>query len=328
MDVQAQDEDISNLANGFQIVGDTDPTTKQPIRANFEDTLSFAQYGQIDASPVANANIKDVATAQSYAIGLANEQAFPQESFATKIFVRNDNTAAAIPASNTGLADGDQCYGFENILITGFDATDISTNNVPDPGIALTGVGVSVWNLGSKFTVSSAPVVAGAPFPINAFYMAGTGASITANANGVPILVAPGLKCTFQGWANAVHSGSTGSLGFQILDWISGTQLATSYIALGTSGATPTVTFTIPAGTSRLQVRAVVNGCTIPTGQNIALFGPTLSFGLNALPYANNQAAPSVYGLASSVVCHMDGLGDRYQTINFQPLNSRPSTRG
>jgi hypothetical protein len=316
VNVEIDDEDVSNLYNSIEVIGDTDPTTNQPVADIGQDGTSISLYGQVDGAPQTVTGLKTVTDCQNYAVSLLNESSGPASNNKFRVFT----TVAGPTASNTpaGLSNGDVVRGVNKVIITGFNDTGTVVNMVPDSNLNYTSGPDALWTLaGTTFSVT-----AGSGF--NRFEIDGGGggkSNIIATALSDQIAVAAGRIYSLSGFIDATGFTTTGVSGAQI-SWnvLDASSLAVIAHVSQTPGVSSTLTstsFAIPHGTTRVVLEAILVG-NVTAGQSILLARPMLVVG-STLPssYVANAAVPHVFGLVASVVTTIDLHGVQYQDVQF-----------
>ncbi len=313
MDVESDDQDTSSMANAILIQGDANAQSGTPITAAAGDELSVATYGQIDGSPQTVTGIKDQTMGGQVAEGLLARTAYPQQSTSFKLFVKNASSFVAGDRP-IGLANGDVVSGFEAVQLTGFDQTNEGPNAAIDSGLMLANTTPdTLWTFPTGITLGASPLAA-------TEFVFRIPATSGGAASGPVIPVAPGTVWSFSGWINA-----SGTPVDTAAEWLVYTTeatprlLGTAKAVPGTSGRFSAQPFTIPSGVYTIFVEATVRA-TSGDAATIYFGQPMLNWGLQGKAYVPNLAAPKIYGLPSSVVCHMDAGGDRTQAVTFAPV--------
>ncbi|MBD5605283.1 MAG: hypothetical protein IAI48_09360 [Candidatus Eremiobacteraeota bacterium] len=312
LDVETIDQDTSNMANAVMVVGDTDPQTQNAVTAVANDATSMADYLEIDAAPYAATGVKDQTTAAQFAAALLQQNGYPQAQSSMKIAIENSNTAEALASSATGMPEGDQVYGFESIVVSGFDQQSDIANAAPDSGIQFGSGPDALWTQpGAGVVVSSSF----SPDGQNTWQVPALAGGVV---NGPPVLCAPGSVWTISGYVYAsLATGGSGVYGWIVRDANTFTVIAES---LWTSdGTTPPTTFTVPAGTTAICVAPYVQAHSGASG-SVTFAQPNLNRGSTRKAYVVNLAAEAIYGLPSSVTSSFTAAGDRQQNITFAPV--------
>ena len=315
MNVSAEDQDVSKLFNSIMVIGATDPGTQTPVSAIVQDATSIATYGQIDAQPVTNTALTTVAACAAYGNAMLKQWSLATASNSFRVYIRNDGAVANQPA---GLTNGDVVRGVESVSITRFDAQGTVRNAVPDSGIFITNTS-AIWTLvGSQASFGTGNGWGAA----NSVTVAGTGSSSGAQYGESGVIdVAPGQWWTVSSYINAAHVTGAVTPFVGVYDASLATQIATAPQTHGVNGRV-SATFQIPANATYTQVRVLLhsNNCTIANAQNLIMSRPQLEPGTSLGSYVENDATPTLYGLASSCVTTIDAHGDRWQDVKFAAI--------
>jgi hypothetical protein len=133
--VKNVDQDATQMYNVVEVIGDTDPISKQPVRAIVYDSVdanfapiagsSMAIYGRIEATPVSNSACKTEASCAALGRALLNEHSLPAQSSSFKVYTRSfallaDPALAPPYGTPNGLQRGDCLMGVQNVKLTGF----------------------------------------------------------------------------------------------------------------------------------------------------------------------------------------------------------------
>ena len=312
LSISVQDQDTSNLTNALLITGATNVATNQPYNAIVVDPNSIAVYDglQFDGAPVANSSLTTDAACASYGAGVLAGESLAQQQATFRVYGR---LAAQPSFEPEGLPSGDVIRGIDGVTIVQFDQVGVSSNNCPDSEfvgtIANGGTNQNVWTV-SGFSVVDLAGPAGS----NALEMAASG---SATATSPSLFVAPGRPFAPTVYVDATHV-TGGTITVELL--INGSIVASSQNATNGTGATVAIPpVVLPAGANTAQIQIVASGVTL-SGGPLTVSQPMLADGGFARSYVPNYAAPSIYGLVSSVVTTISSDGDRYQDVTFSPI--------
>lgn len=306
LSVSVDDEDTSNIFNSIEIIGNTDPTTQQPVRAIVQDKQSInVLYGQIDATPVTVTGIQTVDDCAAYGQGLLNQSSLAVSNNKLRVFVRND--ASNVTNQPAGLSNGDVVTGVDSVTVERFDDTGTVRNLVPDSEVQY-GTGVdALWTAVNGGLSTNAG---------NGWKLAGTGSSFSNQSENSGVIdVGPGKTYTFSANIDA-SAASSGTVLYNLVSVQTSLVIAFLGKIAGTSGRS-SVTFTVPTNTSQVYVQPDAGVAVVPTGSNVTWKQPQVEPGSSASPYVANYAEPNIYGLCASVVTTIDLHGDRYQDLKF-----------
>jgi hypothetical protein len=133
--VKNVDQDATNMYNVVEVIGDTDPITKQPVRAIVYDAVDgsgnpvagspMALYGRIEATPVSNSSLKTVTACAAYGQALLSVNDVPAQASSFRIYTRGmallvDSTVAPPYGTPAGLQRGDCIIAVQCVTLTGF----------------------------------------------------------------------------------------------------------------------------------------------------------------------------------------------------------------
>lgn len=329
LNVQVDDEDCSNLYNAVEVVASNtlanQSSNVQPA-AIVDDEESIGIYGQVDAQPVYQTGLTTQTDCIDFGTSLLNQNSLAVASNQFRVYVRNvSDSAATIANMPAGFANGDVVRGVDSVTIARFTDTGTIRNMVPDSEFIY---GPGQTDAFTWTTLSNAVSVdlEGGESESNALAIAGTGASQTVDVASMAIDVAPGQTLTLSIWINA-SSSSSGSAQAAVFPSVNG-----SYYGSAITGSTVTqahganskltATFTIPPNATYSQVSVVLMTDTAitPSGHSLLFSQPQLEPGSFASSYAQNAAAPSIFGLVSSVQTTIDPRGDRWQDVKFAAI--------
>jgi hypothetical protein len=307
-------EDASNLFNSVIVVGDTNPVTKQPFRAEVQDTGSIALYGQLDAQPTQNSQCKSTAACAGAAATLLKQSSLATSNNTFRVYTRNDDAAPVNQPA--GLASGDVLCGVDNVILTRFDGTGTTRNMLGD----------SNFNATAWFWTFAAGVAVLPNYPsatLNAVVMTGNGSAFAGGTRadqtaGIDVAVGQALMLACTVDATNVTAGSPQ---IQIRSSVGGTVLASASIAAGT-GATRihlAVPYTV-VSSGILYVSLDANGCTVTNGAHLLFYFPQIERASVASSYVVNPGAANEFGLVSSALTTLDAHGDRWQDVKFQAI--------
>ena len=304
--IEITDQDPSNVFNQVMIVGDTDPTTNQPVKAIVQDPAAVTAAGGLvlDGAPVNNQGIKDVTGASQYGLSQLSQHSLPVSTNKLVVYTKNDTIQGQTP---NGAVSGDVVRAVAAVSVLGSDQAGVVSNFVPDSGFeyASAGAASSTWRGGSGAYASGALSLTGK----------------FSSAYSLPIVVQPGQKWTFSGFLDTTNAAGDGNPGWFIDSYtfaggIGGAIAQTPNPAL--KKVNLSTTFTIPAGVTLIVIFAYNGGDSGTT----AFSQPMLTKGPAIVPYVANLGSPVVYGLPSSVVTQIDlDQYDTQQQVSFAAID-------
>jgi hypothetical protein len=316
LNVTAED-DATNVFNSVEVLGDTDPFTKQPCGAIVQDATSISLYGQIDREPISNTKNKTNAQCQAQATAILNQSAIASQNCGFRVNTRNDSAVTNLPG---GMPDGDVVRGVHSVTITRYNATGSVRNMCPDSPIRYgPGSSTSRWGnapaAGSGLTFSAT----GGPNGSGAFTIVGTGSAFgTAYQVGDPMDVVPGQTYLLSGYIDGAAL-SAGTPTWAVYD----VNVTAPYASQGRTSGTGRVTalpWKCPNGVTSVRLVCNVNGCTATNGGVLKFAQPMLEPGSIATGYVDNNAAPSTYGLVGSANTSITADGMSWQDVKYAAI--------
>lgn len=304
------DQDATSLFNTVKIIGDTDPVTKQVFQAIGSDTTSISTYLQIDAPPISNANLKSQDAVTSFGLSAISNSGIPTSANELKLFCKNDYWPAGATSPN-GLRSGDQVRANQAVVVSGMNNSDVVRNQAPDSGVYQG----ALWVLSGAWSV-----VATGPGSSNVWSITGAGAVSNAYASAPQLVnVVAGQQMTLDAWVDPSNCFASGaSPGVAVYSADGTTLIASSVRAPNTAaGQTTPTTFTVPGGTTQVQLRLGALGATISNGQTLRVGQPRLEVGPVLHAYVDNLVTPNIYGLPTSVVTTVVAAGDSFQEVKY-----------
>lgn len=113
-DAKAVDEDCSTLYNRIEVLGDTDPVSKQPYRAIVIDATSVGLFGTIDSPPVTNQACKSNNACAAFGNSLLKQNAIPRASQSLRVYIRRADATDTVGDLTPAVV------GYENVIVSGY----------------------------------------------------------------------------------------------------------------------------------------------------------------------------------------------------------------
>lgn len=322
LNIDVQDQNISNIYNAVLVTGATNLATQVPYSAVVNDPSAIVVYDylQLDGNPVSNTSLNSNTACAQYGAGLLAQSSLAQEQVTFRVFTRDDFSPAFEPE---GVPGGDAVRGTDAVTLVGFDQVGVSANNLPDSEMIGTFTAFSTQaafyaaqssNPGNWTAWNLSVVDDAGPAGSNAIELTASGSGI---ANSPFLYVAPGRVFSLSIYIDASHA-SAGTIEAQIFA-NAGTPIATVSQTPGTASTLTFANITLPAGSNVIALQLYAAGVTL-SGGSLIFSQPMLASGGSVQSYVPNYAAPAVYGLVSSAVTTLTAHGDRYQDVTFNPV--------
>lgn len=307
---EGDDEDCSALYNQIQVSGNSSSSTGQNVVAQVNDPASISFFGfQIDGSTSSNSALTTIPAAASYAAGLLKQNSIARAKNKLLVYTGNDAASGAGPG---GISRGDAVRGTACVRVTNFDDGGVSLNLIPDSQVTYWSGVDALWS-----GVTASQLATYAPDGANAIAISVANGGY---ANSPTFPVAAGRVYRMSGTIDASQSPNFDAISqWVVIGYPGETVLATARATKGAAAqAYTSAPFTVPAGITSAIVQFTNSANqTGAIGSTIG-YWPILYAGSVIKPYVPNNASPTIYGLVSSVVTHVDTKKlDAWQEAQF-----------